>query len=288
MSMGNVGKFEYGELWLSESWESPSHTDGDTPTIELKCIVGGTTVPSEAKGFFKWTTPTIYKGLVRQSTHVQPQDGAVNLWECTATYGRKKQQPETGESEWWFDTTGGTQKVLQGLSANPKRYWPDGVYTSEGKVPDMQGAIGVKRTGKGYSVEGTEITVPQFVFGETHYLAANLVTWSYAATLCELTGKTNASAWRAFAAGQVLFLGASGRQRGEEDWAVTFKFVAGRNLTNLTIGEITGIQKKAWQYLDILFQDVDDDNSSMVLPKIRVVTVHDVYEECNFGLLGIS
>lgn len=284
MSMGNVGKFEYGDLWLSESWESPSHTDGDTPTIELKCIVGGTTVPSEAKGFFKWTTPTIYKGLVRQSTRVQPQDGAVNLWECTATYGRKKQQPETGESEWTFDTGGGTQKVLCSLAT--KEYHASGF---AGIASEIKGSIGVKRSGKGtYTVDGCDITVPQFVFSETHYLAAGLVTWDYAATLCELTGKTNASAWRAFAAGQVLFLGASGRQRGEEDWAVTFKFVAGRNLTDLTIGEITGIQKKAWQYMDIIYQDVDNDTAHAILPKAIVVTINDVYHEGNFALLGIS
>lgn len=36
--------------------------------------------------------------------------------------------------------------------------------------------------------------------------------------------------WRAFAAGEVLFLGASGSKRGEEEWEITYRFAASPNV----------------------------------------------------------
>jgi len=67
-------------------------------------------------------------------------------------------------------------------------------------------AIGVTDTG----VEGVEIVVPVYNFSETHYLPDGQVTQGYKLTLFGLTGKVNNGSFRGFAAGEVLFLGASG------------------------------------------------------------------------------
>ena len=47
-----------------------------------------------------------------------------------------------------------------------------------------------------------------------------LVTGGYKATLFYLTGKVNGGPFKGFAPGEVLFLGASGSQRGSEDFGL--------------------------------------------------------------------
>jgi hypothetical protein len=85
--------------------------------------------------------------------------------------------------------------------------------------------------------EGFDIIVPTCNFSETHYIAVASVTKAYKATLVSLTGKVNNAKFRGFAAGEVLFLGASGSQRGD-DWEITFKFSANSNVKGLKVAQV--------------------------------------------------
>ena len=90
---------------------------------------------------------------------------------------------------------------------------------------------------------------------------------------------------KGFAAGEVLFLGASGSQRGEDDWEITFRFAASPNVTGLTIGDIEGIDKKGWEYLWVRYADAEDEKVLVKQP--IAVYVERVYDEGNFAGLGI-
>lgn len=100
-----------------------------------------------------------------------------------------------------------------------------------------------------YSVEGVDIDVPVYHFSETHYLPLTcrpeqssvvakrprprrgrrhvkglpdaIVTPAYSGTQFNLTGKVNGGAFKGFAAGECLFLGAAGAKRGSGDWPLT-------------------------------------------------------------------
>ena len=86
--------------------------------------------------------------------------------------------------------------------------------------------------------------------------------------------------------GEVLFLGASGSQRGEDDWEITFRFAASPNVTGLTVGPITGIAKRGWEYLWVRYSDAEDQH---VLVKQPIAAyVEKVYDEGNFAGLGIG
>ena len=148
-----------------------------------------------------------------------------------------------------FDTGGVTAHITQSL-ATISRYAPSGT------APDCQGAIGVTSD----SVEGTDITVPVYNFTETHYLPIATVTGAYKAALFQLTGKVNNAPFKGFATGEVLFLGASGSQRGADDWEITYRFAASPNVTGLAVGPITGINKKGWEYLWVRYADAEDQN----------------------------
>jgi hypothetical protein len=138
------------------------------------------------------------------------------------------------------------------------------------------------------SVEGVDVTVPVYNFSETHYIADAAVTGAYKAALFGLTGRVNNAAFKRFAAGEVLFLGASGSKRGDEDRQITFKFAASPNVTGLTVGTITGIAKGGWQYMWVLYEEQEDATASKLVKRPKAVYVERVYYDGNFSALGIG
>ena len=153
-------------------------------------------------------------------------------------------------------------------------------------APDFGGAIGVTSDG----VEGVDITVPVYQFSETHYFTDAQVTASYKGAIFSCTGKTNAGSFRGFSAGEVLFLGATGSKRGDgpdDDWEITFRFAASPNQTNLNVGPVTGINKKGWEYLWVRYADAEDSGSGAIIKKPIAAYVERVYDQANFGALGI-
>lgn len=138
------------------------------------------------------------------------------------------------------------------------------------------------------NVEGVDITVPVYNFSETHYVDASQVTNAYKMTLFNLTGKVNNAPFKGLAAGECLFLGASGSKRGNDDWEITFRFAGSPNRTGIVIGSISGISKKGWEYLWVRYADVEDSASHALVKQPIAVYVERVYEEGNFSLLGIG
>ena len=128
-------------------------------------------------------------------------------------------------------------------------------------------------------------TVPVYTWSETHYLADAAVN---KAAYYALTGKTNNAGWNGYAAGEVLFLGASGSKRGDSDWEITFRFAASPNRANFSVGGITVASKKGWEYMWVRYQDSDDAAAKMIIKKPVAVYIEKVYEEGSFASLGIG
>jgi hypothetical protein len=194
------------------------------------------------------------------------------------TYGPRK-YPETGDSSYSFDTGGGTQHITQSLNTIQRV----GVGGSGVDVPDFKGAIGVH----GDNIEGVDIPSPKYHFTETHYIAVASVTDAYKDKLKALTGRVNNATFRNSDAGEVLFLGAAGSQRGEDDWEITFRFAVSDNETGLTVGDISGINKKGWEYLWIVYEDVHSTAPEFIVKVPLYAYVEQVHYEGNFADLGI-
>jgi hypothetical protein len=258
---------------IRERYDSREATEGaESPSVDLIYIVEGTEDDAAVRTLVEATIPGFYAGLTFQTYHINHEGGGV--WEVTVRYG-KKEPKETGESSFSFDTGGVTAHITQSLSTVNK-------YAPSGTAPDCQGAIGVT----GDSVEGTDVTVPVYNFTETHYLPDAAVTGAYKLALFQLTGRVNNGVFKGFAAGEVLFLGASGAKRGTEDWEITYRFAASPNVTGLAVGPITGIAKLGWDYLWVRYADAEDEN---VLVKQPIAAyVERVYELGNFAALGIG
>jgi len=149
---------------------------------------------------------------------------------------------------------------------------------------DFAGALGVTHD----NVEGVDITVPVYHFAETHYLDDAVVTPAYRGTLFGLTGKVNNASFKGLAAGECLFLGASGSKRGEDDWEISFRFAGSPNRTDIQVGPITVASKKGWEYLWARYADEEDAGSSTLVKRPIAAYVEKVYENGDFSALGIG
>jgi len=83
--------------------------------------------------------------------------------------------------------------------------------------------------------------------------------------------------------GQVVQLG-----QQDVDWEITFRFAASLNRTGISVGSITGIAKKGWEYLWVRYADVEDAGSNTLVKQPVAAYVEQVYEYGNFAALGIG
>lgn len=265
---------------IEEKFGSPQIVTGDNPSVTRSYIISGTADEIEAKDELEAFAPDTELSLPRLEVQVDPL--AATWWEGVVRWGLQQSSPppDTGDSTFAFDTGGGTQRITH--SPVTVGYAPPG-----GTAPNFQGAIGVTDNG----VEGVDITLPIYHFSETHYLAAAVVDEAYKNTLFALTGQVNDASFKGLAAGECLFLGAAGTRRGtdpDDDWEITFRFAGSLNATGLSVGPITGIDKKGWQYLWVRYAETEDANAKVIVQRPIAAYVEDVYKSGNFAALGIG
>jgi hypothetical protein len=258
---------------------------GDASSIDLLYTVSGTDDDVAARAALATSAPGSYSGLARddESIHVEPLGGG--LWDGKVRYAKSTfQPPATGDATFSFDTTGGTQHITQSKQTISKT-------AASGTAPDFKGAIGVSHD----AVEGVDLTIPVFTFSLTRYISAADMNQAYIGQLYALTGKVNSAPWGinvdgvqlTFAAGEALFLGASGgKRKSENDWEIGFRFAGSPNATNLSIGTITVPSKKGWEYLWVRYDDAEDTAAQTIVKKPIAAYVEKVYDEGDFSALG--
>lgn len=258
---------------VEELFAGRSEVVSARPSAEIPFIVRGAADETEVILAAGDDTPTWYRGLPRKSIEIEERVNA-DTWRIRV-HCAPYEFSHSPQSSFAFDTSGGTQHVTQSLTTV-------GAYAAPGCVaPDLQGAIGFT----GENVEGVDITVPVFSFSESHIKDSSDVTSAYKTALFDLTGRVNASQFREFPAGSCLFLGASGSRREGEKWEITYRFAASPNRSNITIGDITGVSKRGWDYLWVLYADAVSEGA--VIKRPAAVYVEEVYESGDFSALGI-
>lgn len=270
---------------LGKSWDEQSASIG----YVVICTEGESEDEVEAAVFAE--APESYRGLVR-ATKVKAEeinvgaDGEPSMWDVVVSYGRisaRLTPPVTGSVVWRGTTTGGTQHITSPLYAGNAYTHPDVTELPE----DWGYAIGPTKDGVG----GLDIPVMADSFSATKYVAVE--DWpALRAAIKSLTGKVNSEDWTAdgelFEAGEVLFLGATYAKRTDvdpPDYEVTFEFAASPNDDDFDVGEITGIAKLGWEYLDITYEDRESEGFLYKVPIIA--TIHGVFRQGNFSGLGL-
>ena len=243
-------------------------TTARPPTETHRLRVVGEDDENVVNAYVQANTPglvsTMYGVLYRQD--IQVDRAAYNQWDITVPYGAGKF--DTGDFTWDFDTTGGTIHITQ-AKEEVGRY-------PTAAAPDQLGAIAVD----GDEVKGTEIVVPTLRLNVRFRHPLGVITLARAKFLSEITGLLNSGMFLGFDSEEVLFLGARGSDGSEAEAEVTYQFAVADNLTNLTVGSITGVDKKAWDVAWIRYEDTIttvgvDDNPTRVAKFVYVDRVYD-------------
>lgn len=250
-------------------------SEGSHPATTRQYVIEGTADETVAKAALILQSPATYGALVRKSYSVELQ--GVDWWHGSVEYG-ERDRLDTGESEYQFDTGGGTQHIMTDLART--RYGPNGV----NDAPDSHGLIGGSKDGP----EGVDIAMPVYKWTETHMLPIAVVTTAYRLVLAGLTGRINDAVFRDMAVGTVLFEGASGSQRGEEDWQIQYRFAFSPDVTDLAIDDITVATKPGWSYLWIRYNEIVDGTTNDKTFEPLAAYVSKVYRDGDFTLMGIG
>ena len=215
-------------------------------------------------------------GVTLPKIHAELEPTSDTTFDATVTYGTGQLDATLS-----FDTTGGRAKVMQSLSTTA---YPSPLIAA---APDFNGLIGVTKN----DVEGAEVVVPAMSFSFKKTFPAATVTPSYVRGLAILTGNYNNATFATFPAGEVRFDGAQGDQKQPgANVDITFKFTQSPNVTGLTVAGIGPIDKKGWQYLWVLWQEMEDPTAHFLVKQAIAVYVEDL-PNCvpvDFTLLGIG
>jgi len=266
-------------ITCDQVWNSPEKQTGSTYTAQLVYVIRGTIDEDEAWQALADGSPTTVatgaKTLKRNSLKVQPL--GLDSWRGTSTYGLVAFTPnEVGDSVYGFTIGGGTEHVAQSRST-VAAYAPTGQ-----SPPDFDGAINFD----GENVNGVDIRAGGGGFTETHYMSNTQVTDAYKRIVARLYAHMNASPFKGHDRGEVLFDGAQGTRRGDDDWEVTFKFIVSKTRRNYDVGSIRVAEKLGWDYLWVYYLRSVSEN--VIVKQPRAIYVERVYEFGDFASLGIG
>lgn len=200
--------------------------------------------------------------VYRQDVRIDPVGHT--LWDVEIPYGPKNKLP--GEYRFSFSTTGGTLRIRQSKESIAR--YPAG-------AKEQNGVIG------GRDGDGVEIVIPALRLSYTFRHPAGIVNEPFSVALARKTGRTNSQIWHGFQPGEALFLGADGSSGTAQESEVRYDIVASENLTNQTIGGITGVSKKGWEVAWIKYED--DDANGVAAEKPLAVYVERVYDTMDFA-----
>jgi hypothetical protein len=261
--------FHWGERVTSRSGSvSP-------PSLTLKYVASGTSDDLFVRSYAINATPAIYgtaQGvLYRQDIRIEAESASV--FYVDVPYGPKEK--ETGSFTLSFDTQGGTVHITSSKSTIGK--YPNGV------APDYKQAIGVH----GDEVDGCDVVVPALKLQLTYKHPAGIISLPRIKLLALATGTVNSDTFLTFPPGSVLFLGCSGTEGTATETEITYHFACSENADSLTVGDITGINKKGHDYLWVSFKDDVDGGRAVKVPQF--VYVERVYKFASLsGILGFG
>ncbi len=217
-------------------------------------------------------TPLVYyhpngATLYRQDYQMDPQ--GFDVWHVTVPYGPR--QREEGTASFTFDTGGATVTVKHGR-AHVADY-----STTTSNVNEFGGLINATPDG----VEGTEIVIPALRLTWTFSHPRGDITVARVKALAAATGTTNSGSFRGFAAGELLFVGASGNEGTDCPAGIAYNCIAMAHLTGASIGPISGIDKNAHDYLWVSYDAVTVGGVAGKV--IRRVNVERMYNASDFA-----
>lgn len=267
-----------------EAWEAESFDlnlfDKDKSSASKNYIVYDAENEVEAIEAVRLEAPETYNGIPASSISLSERL-TETLWKVEVSYsynddanvsGRSSgdDTPDEDVDSYTFEISAGTKRVI--WPVKHKKTYPATAPAPTAGINDGEGA---------------DIIMPIAKFSETHALSAVQCNTKYRKDLASMVGKINTKSFKGYDPGQVLFYGASGGRTGLENWTVNFEFMTQEKQENITIGDITGINKDPWDLIWCQYKEEESADKTRIVKKVKAVHVEQVYEEEDFGKLGI-
>lgn len=259
-----------------ESQSGELSRDGKESRAERVYLVTGTEILDSALQAVDNVAPEMWRGLKKRRLGHEPMSN--DKWKVRVAYDAMRRLL-VNEFEYEFDIGTQNQRITQSKGTTYYRVNQPGVVSN----PFYAGAINVQDN----RVQGVDVLLPTYQWSETYILPASEVTEGYKNTLYQLTGSKNNAPFRAKAAGEVLFVGARGRLRNENEFSLQYSFVASPNVTNLNVNGMF-ITKKGHDFIWFLYGDQFDNFTETPVKRPLYAYVEKVYEDKDFSLLGIG
>lgn len=252
-------------------------TGQNPPSVEQQYVAAGESNSAIVRAYTMSATPYMvaYGGDILFRDDILVQHQGHQVYHVTARWVRQDQQqkPPTGQWKFAFSTTGGSFHITHSRETVSK-------YPST--APSYEQAINVvKRDGNDMDIEGAEIVIPACKLTYTYSHPLGVVNEAFARTIASLTAGVNSAAWRGFAAGELIFLGAEGSDGTNSEAEVNYQFAYEPNLENLVYGSITGVSKQGH---DLLWVEKKLDTASgKPVVKVLAVRIERCYPRFNFA-----
>lgn len=262
---------------FEERFKSRHTIEGPNPSVELLYVAYGSDDDVEIKTEAIAQLPAAHDSKPLQTIDMEQESNGVWFLTLTYAYSSGAFRLPTGGSAFSFDSTGGTRRITQSLQTISSHAPPGQT------PPSFNGAINVSDDG----VEGVDVPDPVWSFQEIRIVDIADVDAAFLAAIYGLTATTNNDVFQGYARGEVLFLGATGQQRGEDDVEIVYHFRASPNVSDLAVGQITGIAKKGWEYLWVRYTETEDSGAGSIVRRPSSAYVERVFNEGDFSLLGL-
>lgn len=250
---------------------------------DIVYLVCGTDDDSTALTAAANTTPAFWDGLIFDDVRLTQL--ADDKWAAAAVYKepekKERDPPEQGTVEYAFSYRATSEHIYQAISVVQEKEAP-----TESAALDSQGAINIVLDGGEMRVEGVQLPVPPVTDTWTYYPVNAVVTESYQAAVAGIMGHVNTDTFMGRPAGTMRFVGCQGGVRTNDDWQIGFEFSYSPNLTGITRGAITGINKGGHEYLWFYYRDGMDSAGRIKHPTSAHVV--QVFEESAFSILGLE
>ena len=269
----------YGGITIKEESGRTGDNSSGSDSAERTWILSGSSNPFTCRtALVDGPVPiNIHDGLYLRN--LAYENAGPESWRFTASYD--SQTPNVGGYTVNVDTTGA--RLTQTYSHAQTKFPATGE-----TLPDAGGAVDLQDG----APKGAERILPALAINvrakiATEYIGASPM--AYAKVIAGLTGTyNNASAFGGeFAAGELLFAGATGDIISTNP-QLTFTFLASKNVTGLTIGTITGIDKLGHDYISFSYKPVKDPTTKLFTTAVRGAYVDRIYGPADHTALSIG
>lgn len=268
-------------IWIDEKYASRSvqrETD-NTITETRVIIIHGVEEENDALRYLDEYVSEVLqvdgKEIKLISSEIEQEEQ--EIWKASVKYKTPASIVinDTNDRTFSFSINASTQHITHSKKTTGK-------YSNGEEIPDFKNAIGITPDNE---IVGCDILLPEFQFQDQQEISAGSVNMALIKKWAQLVGKVNSSSFFEFSPGEVLFMGCEGSRKNGEAYNVTFHYSVSTNANNLTIGDISGIEKKGWDYLWVYSQTAKDETEKFIVKRPRYVFTEQVYDTGDFSIL---